>query len=176
MPVSPSTSPRATLGPRGEMYVADGYGQYRVHHFGPDGELAHSWGKRGKGPGEFGWPVHHALLDPKGRLIVSDRGNNRLQLFTPQGKFLAEWGGLRFPQDYTFTPEGEIILCEGQEGGQAGIAVLDLDGNILARWGETGSAPGQFAASPHSLCLDSRGNLYVGEVVTPNRLTKFTRK
>ena len=164
---------RATLGPRGEMYVADGYGQYRVHQFSPEGELAHSWGKRGKGPGEFGWPVHHALLDPRGRLIVSDRGNNRLQLFSPRGKYQGEWTDLDMPQDYVITRENEIMLCEGSA---KRIAVLDLDGNVLARWGEGGSRPGQFAASPHSLWVDSRGDLYVGEVIDPNRLTKFVRR
>jgi len=164
---------RATLGPRGEMYVADGYGQYRVHQFSPEGELAHSWGKRGKGPSEFGWPVHHALLDPRGRLIVSDRGNNRLQLFSPRGKYQGEWADIDMPQDYVITRDGEIVLCEG---GVKRIAVVDLDGNVLARWGEGGSRPGQFAASPHSLWADSRGDLYVGEVIDPNRLTKFVRR
>ena len=164
---------RATLGPRGEMYVADGYGQYRVHHFGPDGELVHSWGKRGKGNGEFGWPVHHALLDAKGRLIVSDRGNNRLQLFTPQGKFLAEWPGIEMPQDFAITGENEMILLEGS---RPGVAILDLEGRVKARWGEAGNAPGQFADAPHSLAVDSKGNLSIGEVVSQNRLTKFTRK
>lgn len=164
---------RATLGPRGEMYVADGYGQYRVHNFGPDGELRHSWGKRGKGNSEFGWPVHHALLDGRGRLIVSDRGNDRLQLFTPEGRFIAEWGDIDMPQDYVITRDGEIVVCEG---GKKRIVVLDLDGNVLTRWGEAGTAPGQFAASPHSLWIDSRGDLYAGEVIDPNRLTKFVRR
>jgi len=172
---------RATLGPNGQMFVADGYGQYRVHHFDPDGELLHSWGKRGKGPGEFGWPVHHALLDPRGRVIVSDRGNDRLQLFTPEGRFLKEWGGVAFPQDYAFTPDGELLLCEGSPPAATadhprGIAVLDLDGNVLARWGGPGTALGQFTDSPHSIWADSRGDFYVGEVTSPNRLTKFVRK
>lgn len=164
---------RATLSPKGEMYVADGYGQYRVHHFSPEGELAHSWGKRGKGPGEFGWPVHHALLDPRNRLIVSDRGNNRLQLFSPRGKYLGEWENIDMPQDFVITRDDEIILCEGSA---KRIAVLDLDGNVLARWGEGGTRLGQFASSPHSLWVDSRGDLYVGEVTDPNRLTKFARR
>jgi DNA-binding beta-propeller fold protein YncE len=164
---------RATLGPAGEMFVADGYGQYRVHRFDPSGELTHSWGKRGTGPGEFGWPVHHALLDPRGRLLVCDRGNNRVQAFSPEGRYLTEWGGLNMPQDYALTPDGELICVEGTT---PGVCVTDLDGNVRARWGERGSGPGQFEASPHSICLDSRGDLYVGEVVTPNRLQKFVRR
>jgi hypothetical protein len=164
---------RATLGPKGEMYVADGYGQYRVHHFNPEGELQHSWGRRGKGPGEFGWPVHHALLDPRNRVIVADRANNRLQLFSPRGKYLAEWGDLRSPQDFIATRDGELLIAEGAT---PGIAIMDLEGNLLGRWGERGARLGQFAASPHSLWVDSRGDLYVGEVTDPNRFTKFARR
>ena len=77
------------------------------------------------------------------------------------------------PQDFVITRDEEIILCEGNA---KRIAVLDLDGNVLARWGEAGTRLGQFAASPHSLWADSRGDLYVGEVVDPNLLTKFVRR
>jgi DNA-binding beta-propeller fold protein YncE len=163
---------RATLGPGGEMFVADGYGQYRTHRFGPDGTLQRSWGHKGTGPSEFGWPVHHALVDPRGRLLVIDRGNNRIQLFTPEGDYLDEWGGLHMPQDFVITPQGEVVVAEGSS---QTIAVLDLDGKVLGRWGESGDGPGQFAASPHSLWLDSRGDLYVGEVITPDRFQKFVR-
>ncbi|HEV2122542.1 MAG TPA: hypothetical protein VGW38_07185 [Chloroflexota bacterium] len=163
---------RATLGPSGEMFVADGYGQYRVHRFGPNGELTHSWGRRGQGPGAFAWPVHHALLDPRGRLLVCDRGNNRIQAFSTQGQYLSEWGGLHMPQDYVLTGDHELVYAEGAT---PGVCVTDLDGTLIARWGERGDGPGQFAASPHSLAMDSHGDLYVGEVITPNRLQKFVR-
>jgi hypothetical protein len=52
---------------------------------------------------------------------------------------------------------------------------MTLDGEILDRWGERGDAPGQFAASPHACWLDSRGDLYVGEVTTHDRFQKFVR-
>jgi hypothetical protein len=57
----------------------------------------------------------------------------------------------------------------------AGISVWDLDGHLLARWGEQGTAPGQFADMPHSVCVDSHGDLYVAEVVAPDRFQKFAR-
>ncbi len=164
---------RATLGPDGRMYVADGYGQYRVHHFGPDGTLLRSWGRKGTGPGEFRWPVHHALLDPRGRLLVIDRGNNRVQHFTTTGDYLGEWGGFSMPQDLVITPEGEVIVCEGS---RPCVTVLNLDGEVLCRWGEAGTEPGQFSASPHSAWVNSLGDLYVGEVIAPDRLQMFVRR
>src|SRR5919199_5611621 len=114
---------RATLTPDGEMLVADGYGQYRVHRFGADGRLIRSWGKKGQGPGEFGWPVHHALLDPRGRVLVLDRGNGRIQRFNLGGEFQGEWGGFQSPQDLVITPDGELILVEG---GLATVTILNL--------------------------------------------------
>jgi DNA-binding beta-propeller fold protein YncE len=172
-PGEPFNEPaRAVATAEGEIYVADGYGQHRVHRFGPDGQLLSSWGREGTGPGEFGWPVHDVLLDSRGRLLVLDRGNNRIQHFTPQGEYLGEWGGLGMPQGIVATPEGELIVAEGT----GSVAVLSLDGEVLARWGEKGEAPGQFAASPHSLWLDPQGAIYIGEVTTPDRFQKFVRR
>jgi hypothetical protein len=76
------------------------------------------------------------------------------------------------PQGIVATPEGELIVVEGT----GSVAVLSLDGEVLARWGEKGEAPGQFAASPHSLWLDPQGDLYIGEVTTPDRFQKFVRR
>ena len=55
-------------------------------------------------------------------------------------------------------------------------AVLSPDGEVLCRWGERGDGPGQFAGSPHSCWIDSRGDLYVGEVTPPNLFQKFIRR
>jgi hypothetical protein len=164
---------RATLGPSGEMFVADGYGGYRVHRFNPDGGLARSWGKRGTGNSEFGWPVHHAILDARGRLLVIDRGNNRFQFFTPDGDYLSEWGGLHMPQDLAFGADGELVVVEGNG---PSVAVLSPEGEVLCRWGERGEGPGQFGGSPHSVWIDSHGDLYVGEVTPPNLFQKFIRR
>ena len=173
-PGQPFNQPaRAAAAESGEMFVADGYGQHRVHRFSPGGELIGSWGRAGTGAGEFGWPVHAVCLDPRGRVLVADRGNGRIQHFTPDGAYLGEWGGLRAPQDVCITAEREVFIAEG--AGPA-ITIVDLDGNVLGRWGERGDGPGQFAASPHSLWVDSRGDLYVGEVTTPNRFQKFVRR
>ena len=38
------------LGPDGEMFITDGYGNARVHKYSPDGELIKSWGQPGTGP------------------------------------------------------------------------------------------------------------------------------
>ena len=58
-PGEPFNEPtRAIVAPNGDLYVSDGYGQFRAHRFAPDGTLLRSWGEQGTGPGQFGWPVH----------------------------------------------------------------------------------------------------------------------
>ncbi len=163
---------RAVVAPAGDLYVADGYGQHRVHRFAPDGALARSWGEPGTGLGQFGWPVHSVHVDPRGRVLIVDRQNGRVQHFTPQGAYLGEWAGLDSPNDLFIDPRGIVFIAEG--GGR--VTIMTLDGDILARWGERGEAPGQFAASPHSCWVDSRGALYVGEVIARDRFQKFVRQ
>jgi DNA-binding beta-propeller fold protein YncE len=171
-PGEPFNEPsRAFLAPSGDLYVSDGYGQHRVHRFAPDGTLKRSWGERGTGPGQFGWPVHSVTVDSRGRVLVVDRENDRVQHFDADGAYLAEWRDFSVPQDLFIDPAEMVFVAEGKPR----ITRMTLDGEILDRWGERGDAPGQFAASPHACWLDSRGDLYVGEVTTHDRFQKFVR-
>ena len=161
----------AALAPWGDLYVTDGYGQFRVHRFVADGTLLHSWGEQGAGPGQFALP-HCLRVDRRGRVLVLDRENGRLQIFDAEGVYLDEWPGLDGPNDLFIDPDDNVYIAEGNYR----ISVFNLDGELLARWGEHGEAPGQFADHPHGLWLDSHGALYVAEVpFLDNRLQKFTR-
>jgi len=82
--------------PDGEVFVSDGYGNSRVVHFDSRGKFVKAWGKLGTGPGEFSL-VHAVALDSKGRVYVADRNNARVQVFDPDGKFLAQWQNLLVP-------------------------------------------------------------------------------
>src|SRR5205823_3866596 len=62
---------RAVVGPSGDLYVSDGYGQNRIHRFAPDGGLAQSWGEAGAGPGQFDTP-HSLWVDRRERVHVVD--------------------------------------------------------------------------------------------------------
>lgn len=172
-PGMPFNSPTwAALSPEGELFVSDGYGQHRVHHFAADGTLKNSWGEEGAGPGQFGLP-HSIRVDPRGRVLVLDREpNHRLQIFDMQGTFLDEWTDLEMPMDLFIDQNSHVYIAEAVPR----ISVFDLDGRLLARWGEEGSAAGQFANWPHGVWIDSQGDLYVAEVPTlSNRLQKFAR-
>jgi DNA-binding beta-propeller fold protein YncE len=169
------------LGPAGELYVADGYGNARVHKFAPDGRLLLSWGEPGDGPGQFHVP-HGIAVDRHGTVYVCDRENSRIQLFNPGGRYLSQWTGLARPCQVYIGPDGVFYVAElGYRAGMwpgttapapdatgGRVSILDRGGDVLARFGGGGAdpcAPGDFFA-PHGICVDSHGTLYVAEVVT----------
>jgi DNA-binding beta-propeller fold protein YncE len=165
------------IGPKGDLYVSDGYGNCRVHRFSPTGELKHSWGVPGGGPGEFYLP-HGIAVDANGRVFVCDRENDRIQIFSPDGEYLTEWTDTQRPTHIVFDAAGRAHVSElwwhtGQTSGRHGlihearygrVSVYGKEGQVLARWGSADAcAPGSFAA-PHGLAVDSRGDVYVSEV------------
>ncbi len=161
------------LGPDGEMYISDGYGNARVHKYSPDGELIKSWGQPGTGPGEFDLP-HCVRVDPRNRLMVADRENNRIQFFTLDGEYIEEWGDLLQPDTIYIDDDDLVYIAElGQR-----VSIMTLDGEVVSQWGsERGSTvPGEFLACPHGIWLDSHGDIYVGEVQADARLQKFIRQ
>src|SRR5438067_345140 len=54
------------------------------------------------------------------------------------------------------------------------IRIRTLDGEVLAQWGSQGPAPEQFTDFPHSIWVDSRGDIYVSEVTAENKIQKYT--
>ena len=93
--------------PNGDLYVTDGYGGARVVKFSRDGKYLLEWGKRGTGPGEFGLP-HNVVVDTQGQVYVTDRDNQRIQVFDANGKFLSEWTGTGGVSGLAMTGDGRI--------------------------------------------------------------------
>jgi DNA-binding beta-propeller fold protein YncE len=167
------------LSPEGDMYVSDGYGNARAHKFAPDGRLLFSWGEPGDGPGQFHLP-HGIAVDRQGTVYVADRENSRVQLFTPEGRFVAEWTDVARPCQVFIDAADNVYVAElgflagrwpgtgdappGATGGR--VSIFDLRGGLLARWGggKDPCAPGDFFA-PHGIWVDSHGDIYVAEVV-----------
>jgi streptogramin lyase len=78
------------FGPRGQVFITDGYRNARVLEYTSDGRLVRQWGKAGRGPGEFFLP-HSIVVDEQNVIYVADRENARIQRFDLQGRFLGEW-------------------------------------------------------------------------------------
>jgi len=173
------------LSPKGEIYVSDGYGNARVHKFSPAGKLILSWGSSGSDPGQFNI-AHNIAADDDGWVYVADRENHRVQVFDGNGKYETQWNNLHRPCG--------LYCCRGKAPtfmiGELGpgmrvnlkapnlgprLSIVDAKGRLVARLGGEdgpGLEPGKFIA-PHGLAIDSRGDIYVGEVSYTNWSTSF---
>ena len=165
------------VAPDGEIYASDGYGNARVHRFAATGELLQSWGEPGRADGEFNLP-HGILVLADGRVLVADRENDRIQVFTRDGRHLEAWTDVQRPTNLAVDRQGRIYVAElwrpkGDRSLRLGaitedrpgrVSVLDPAGRLVHRWGGADRvAPGNFVA-PHDVCVDSHGDVYVGEV------------
>jgi DNA-binding beta-propeller fold protein YncE len=151
----------------GEIYVADA-GNGRIVHLKKDGTFIGEWGRKsGKdkphGPGEFA-AAHGIAIDRKGRIYVADRGNKRIQVFAPDGKFVAEWTGFGNPFG-ALVVGNELLVSDGDANT---ISHLSLrDGKLVKQWGD-----GDLLKLPHLMAQASDKSLYVAEV-SGKRIQRF---
>ena len=181
-----------------EAYVSDGYGNHRVAVIDMDsGKIKRYWGAYGNKPDDtplgnynpdaplaqqFRTPVHCAEMSVDRFVYVCDRVNDRIQVFTPDGKFVKEsWVSKRTLGDgstwdiaFSNDPQQKFIyLADGKD---EKVWILDRQSlEILTSFGDGGKMPGQFYAV-HSIATDSKGNIYTTETYDGRRLQRFLYK
>ncbi|HEX7137992.1 MAG TPA: hypothetical protein VF219_09110 [Vicinamibacterales bacterium] len=181
-----------------EAYIADGYGNKRVAVIDADtGKFKRYWGAYGNKPDDtnlgrynpdappaqqFRTPVHCAEMSKDRVVYVCDRVNDRIQVFTPDGKFIKEaWVSKRTLGDgstwdiaFSNDPQQKFIyLADGKD---ERVWILDRQSlEILTSFGDGGKMPGQFYAV-HSIATDSKGNIYTTETYDGRRLQRFLYK
>jgi DNA-binding beta-propeller fold protein YncE len=166
------------VGPNGDIFVSDGYpGEHdtvaRIVKFSRDGRFLKTWGTRGKSAGEFEFP-HSLAMDTKGRLFVADRGNNRIQIFNSDGKFLEAWTQFGDPtaifidgKDRLYVADDEMVEPK-MTSHHAGIWVGSAkDGMaqafIPALPAEGKDHLGRSFAGAEGIAADAQGNIYIAE-------------
>ena len=137
----------------GSMFMTDGYGNARVHKFSPDAKYLFSWGEPGTAPGQFNLP-HGVWIDRRGRVLVADRENDRVQVFDQNGKLLSVWATELIGPAFFYVDDDDVVYIPEHNGGR--ISILTLDGERLARWGD-----GPVHRSCHGIWVDSHSDLYV---------------
>ena len=141
----------AAVSKKGEMFVADGYGNCSVHKFSADGQLLKTWGEPGYDPCQF-WLPHGIWIDKRDRVWVADRENSRAQVFTTDGELLAIVAGNLYGVADIWSNEDHIYLGELY----GGVTILDMELKIVAQIGYHHSQ-----LHVHGLCGNSRGDLYL---------------
>lgn len=181
-----------------ELYIADGYLNKRIIVFDAEtGAFKRGWGAYGVSLGEinndpppahnpagppakqFREPVHCVQISADGLVYVCDRGGDRIQVFTKQGKFVKEF--FVATQTLDRGSVGSVGFSPAPQ--QRYLFVSDImnnvvwilnrsDGATVGKIGHAGHNGGQFHWL-HVAVLDSHGNLYTGEVDSGKRVQKF---
>ena len=100
----------------------------RIVKFSPTGKFIKEWGTLGSGPGQLKSP-HALAMDTKGRLFVADRGNNRIQIFSQDGKLLDTWSQFGRPVGLWIDKKDTLYVTDAQFDGAepSGLAQGHLD-------------------------------------------------
>lgn len=188
LPCNVAVQPR----PDGFVYVCDGYGNSRVHCFRrSDGGHVRSWGRSGTASGQFNLPHDLVVLhrpeqsDPEGdRVLVADRENHRIQIFSASGQYLAQWHvhrpcGIALSWDRRLLYVCQLAPSHSSQrtGGQAhpekwtsniGNCVTIHDPVSGTRYGRIGQPHGTDSPlgmlEPHGIAVDGGGVVYTASV------------
>lgn len=187
-PDKPYKPTDTAVGPNGDIYVADGYGQHWIHQYSAAGDYLRSWGGPGSEAGKVKCPHGLAFKPTSGEpeLYVADRSNFRIQVFTPDGEHIRFIDrdmdrpcGFYFRDGWTYFPDLH-----------SRVTIFDENDRLVTHLGEDQQAykqkgwpnlpkpyyrTGRFS-SPHGLCVDSRGDVYLAEWISDGRLTKLARQ
>src|SRR5271156_4955008 len=160
------------ISPKGELYISDGYGNARIHKYTLDGKLLMSWGEPGTDPGQFNIP-HNICCDPDGWVYVADRENHRVQVFDGNGKYETQWNNMHRASGLCMETGTKTPRFYVGEIGPDMAVNIDMPGcgprgSIYTNKGELLAPPPGLSTSPHGLAVDSRGDIYVGEVSFTN--------
>ncbi len=167
----------------GDIWVVDGHrgGNNRMMRFAPDGTFKQQWGggidSASDAPGLF-YDPHNIAFDSAGRIFVSDRGNNRLQIFDSEGNFLEVWDQFGRPSGVYIDSNDKIYVADGMsnEARNPGWQMALRIGDAKTGEVEIEMLDHYEYGSNHSgiefLAADRFGNVLAGEV-TRQRLVRF---
>ena len=152
---------KVAAAPNGHVYVTD-RGQH-VTEIDATGSVVRRWGGAGTAPGEFRLYSGDLAVGPDGKVYVADTGNFRIQVFTPAGRFLAQYGGYGqgpgefvWPTDVAVGSDGTMYVGDDRA---ATITALTPSGRQIWRHGSPGEADPRWVGHEHLGGVTAQGQL-----------------
>jgi sugar lactone lactonase YvrE len=187
----------------GDMYVADGHAKgkggnnFRIVVFDKSGHYLRQW-KLYRSPEEAktaAAPTPHCVrVSNDGLVYVCDRWMNRLQVFDTMGNFQKNmpfafkvWtpipsGAAGSQRDAMLVGSASSVEFSLDQGQKYMYVINEIDeqidiverasGRVVGSFGRPGHQVGEFMHA-HTMAVDSKGNIYVGESVDGRRVQKF---
>ena len=131
--------------------------------------MSRSFGSMGSASGQFQYPCHIAI-DSQGLVYVADINNYRIQKFSPDGKFLAQFGSrgsspgqLNRPYGITIDTAASGLVYVSEEGNNR-VSVFTSDGVFVSSFGQKGSNIDQFS-NLSVLTFNKEGLLYICDTI-----------
>ncbi|MCM5663182.1 peptidyl-alpha-hydroxyglycine alpha-amidating lyase family protein [Galbibacter mesophilus] len=163
----------------GSFYVGDGYGNSRIVKFSAAGDYIFEWGEKGTGKGQFNTP-HSLDIDKDGNVVVADRDNFRIQIFSAEGKFLEEKRNLDDAQVHAVNVDQNNnalfsvdYLKKGSQIFGSNINKFNNELKIDHQWGRDGDYNGPVCRY-HDIEIGSDGAIYVVDLLNYH-IQKFKR-
>ncbi len=173
----------------GDVYITDGYGNRRVVVFDSDGNFIRQFGRQAteeetanQTGGVFTEVVHHVSLSNDGLLYVCDREGRRIQVFDKMGNFQKNMTVPRRRPDLpgNAEPYWTVLSRDPKQkylyvaaGEDEAIWIMEREtGKVIEGFGNMGHRAGEFTFL-HSLAINSKGELIVGETIGGRRVQKF---
>ena len=159
--------------PNGFIYVGEYGDKQRIQKFTPQGEFVTEFGSHGTGEGQFQRPSGMAWQN--GEVFVVDAFNNRIQVFSDEGRFLRvislpeTTSPLAYPYDLRVTSNNLIYVIENKT---ARLTVLEPDGTVVGRFGKPGRGMDEFY-QPWDLTVLSDGRVLIADTGN-HRLVELT--
>ena len=141
----------AAMDSKGNIFVADGYGNVAVHRFSRDGKWEKTWGGRGNEPGKF-LMVHAVTVDSKDQVWVCDRDQNAVHVFDSEGNVLAYCKG-NLGQPSGIVADKDFIYCVGRGGY---LTIFNPEFEVVAQIGYFNSE-----LRAHGITVNSKGDLFL---------------